>query len=108
MNFLLKVEGYLSGEPGDYYPTEKGKQFVVEKGNDNGYGGYAFRGWNWLEWDESILDELDVSMEYKCYIREKTTEERRNDSSSGKIFLGALVLAGYGIYKVVTNFTKKK
>lgn len=108
MNFLLKVEGYLSGEPGDYYPTEKGKQFVVEKGNDNGYGGYAFRGWNWLEWDESILDELDVSMEYKCYIREKTSEERRNDSSSGKIFLGALVLAGYGIYKVVTNFTKKK
>lgn len=64
MNFLLKVEGYLSGEPGDYYPTEKGKQFVVEKGNDNGYGGYAFRGWNWLEWEESILDELDVSMEY--------------------------------------------
>jgi hypothetical protein len=108
MNFLLKVEGYLSGGPGDYYPTEKGKQFVVEKGNDNGYGGYAFRGWNWLEWDESILDELDVSMEYKCYIREKTSEERRNDSSSGKIFLGALVLAGYGIYKVVTNFTKKK
>lgn len=139
MNFLLKEEGYLSGEPGNYYSTEKGKQFVVEKGDDNGYGGYAFRGWNWLEWDESILDELDISMEHKRYIREKTSEERRrraekaaeseaywnkvnsqkaqpieegpdesNGSSSVKIVLGALELAGYGIYKVVTHFTKKK
>lgn len=77
MNCLLKDEGFLSGEPGNYYPTEKGKTFVGEKGDDNGYGGYAFRGWNWLEWDESILDELDTSMEHKRYIREKTAEERR-------------------------------
>lgn len=77
MNYLLKEEGFLSGEPGNYNPTEKGKPFVVEKGDDNGYGGYAFRGWNWLEWDESILDELDTSMEHKLYIREKTSEERR-------------------------------
>ena len=25
MNILLKEEGFLSGEPGNYYPTEKGK-----------------------------------------------------------------------------------
>lgn len=31
MNVLLKEEGFLSGEPGNYYPTEKGKLFVVEK-----------------------------------------------------------------------------
>ncbi len=68
MNVLLKEERYLSGEPGTYYPTEKGKAFVIEKGSDNGYGGYAFRGWNWLEWDESILAELDLSMEHKRYI----------------------------------------
>ena len=37
MNILLKEEGFLSGEPGNYYPTEKGKLFVVEKGDDNGY-----------------------------------------------------------------------
>lgn len=24
MNILLKEEGFLSGEPGNYYPTEKG------------------------------------------------------------------------------------
>ena len=77
MNILLKEEGFLSGEPGNYYPTEKGKLFVVEKGDDNGYGGYAFRGWNWFEWDERILEELDTSVENKRYIREKTSEERR-------------------------------
>ena len=71
MNILLKEEGFLSGEPGNYYPTEKGKLFVIEKGDDNGYGGYAFRGWNWFEWDERILEELDTSVEHKRYIREK-------------------------------------
>lgn len=140
MNVLLKEEGFLSGEPGNYYPTEKGKLFVVEKGDDNGYGGYAFRGWNWLEWDERILEEIDTSMERKCYIKEKTSEERRrrraekaaeseaywnkvnsqkenpmretptepNDSSAGKIVLGVLALVGYGAYRVITHFTKKK
>ena len=140
MNVLLKEEGFLSGEPGNYYPIEKGKLFVVEKGDDNGYGGYAFRGWNWLEWDERILEEIDTSMERKCYIKEKTSEERRrrraekaaeseaywnkvnsqkenpmretptepNDSSAGKIVLGVLALVGYGAYRVITHFTKKK
>lgn len=70
MNILLKEEGFLSGEPRNYYPTEKGKLFVVEKGDDNGYGGYAFRGWSWFEWDERILEELDTSVENKRYIKE--------------------------------------
>lgn len=50
---------------------------MVEKGDDNGYGGYALRSWNWLEWDERILEEIDTSMERKRYIREKNSEERR-------------------------------
>lgn len=77
MNVLLKEEGFLDGEPGDYYPTEKGRKFIYEKGDDNGYGGYAFRGWNWREWDESIMDELYVTVERKREIREKTSEQRR-------------------------------
>lgn len=77
MNVLLKEEGFLDGEPGGYYPTEKGRRFVYEKGDDNGYGGYAFRGWNWLEWDESIMNELHVTSERKREIREKTLEQRR-------------------------------
>ena len=82
MNILLKEEGFLSGEPGNYYPTEKGKLFVIEKGDDNGYGGYAFRGWNWFEWDERILEELDTSVEHKtdnkwvfCKHKERETYE---------------------------------
>ena len=77
MNILLKEEGFLSGEPGNYYPTEKGKLFVVVKRAVNGYCVAAFRGWSWFEWDERILEELDTSVENKRYIREKTSEERR-------------------------------
>ena len=29
MNILLKEEGFLSGEPGNYYPTEEG--YVLQK-----------------------------------------------------------------------------
>ncbi len=77
MNVLLKEEGFLDGESSDYYPTEKGRKFVYEKGDDNGYGGYAFRGWNWREWDENIMDELHVTVERKREIREITSEQRR-------------------------------
>ena len=123
MNILLKEEGFLSGEPGNYYPTEKGKLFVVEKGDDNGYGGYAFRGWNWFEWDERILEELDTSVENKRYKaaeseaywnkvnsrKEQPAEDISNelkDSTTGKLVIGALALVGYGIYKVITHITK--
>lgn len=49
MDVLLKEEGFRNGYPGNYYHTERGKRFVYEKGDDNGYSGYAFRGWNWFE-----------------------------------------------------------
>mgnify|MGYP004443832847 CR=1 FL=1 len=84
MNMLLKEQGYLAGEPGNYSPTLKGKQFVYEKGDDNGYGGYARRGWNWLEWDERIMDELHVTAEVKQEIKEKTAIQRRNKRAQQK------------------------
>ena len=76
MNFLLKEEGYQNGEPGDYSTTDKGKEYVSEKGWDNGYGGYAFRGYNYNEWDESILNNIDTSPERLSQIRTKTANER--------------------------------
>ena len=30
MNFVLKEEGYLDGEPGSYSVTEKGSSYAVE------------------------------------------------------------------------------
>ena len=77
MNLLLKEEGFLDGEPGNYKPTEKGKKFISEKSGWNGYGGFASRTWEWREWDESIIDELNVTPERKKEIREKTLELRR-------------------------------
>lgn len=77
MNFLLKEEGFLDGSPNDYYLTEKGKKYALEKYDGNGYGGYAARSWSWLEWDESIIDKLNVTDDRKREIREKTAEQRR-------------------------------
>lgn len=39
MNTLLKEEGYLSGEPGNYNVTATGDSYVSEKSWSNGYGG---------------------------------------------------------------------
>ena len=77
MNVLLKEEGFLDGEPGNYVPTEKGRKYVFVTGDDNGYGGYAHRAWDWLEWDESIKDVLHITDQRIREIREKTNEQRR-------------------------------
>ncbi len=77
MNLLLKEEGFLDGEPGNYTPTEKGKKFISKNSGWNGYGGFASRSWEWNEWDESIIDELNITAERKKEIREKTLELRR-------------------------------
>ncbi len=77
MNVLLKEEDFLNGEPGDYTPTEKGKRFTIKKFKDNGYGGYAARSWEWYEWDESIIDELNVTDERRKEICNKTLALRR-------------------------------
>lgn len=77
VNVLLEEEGFLSGEPGNYTPTEKGEDFSISKDKDNGYGGYAARSWEWLEWDESIIADLNVTPEKRAHIKEKTAEQRR-------------------------------
>lgn len=77
MNYLLKLQGFQEGEPGNYYPTEKGKRFIISKSADNGYGGYAFRGWEWNEWDESITYELNVNEKIKTFVRKDVIRLRR-------------------------------
>ncbi len=58
VNRLLKDEGFLEGEPGNYELTEKGKQYGEERYKDNGYGGYAERHWDFIMWDEEIIYEI--------------------------------------------------
>lgn len=58
VNRLLVKKKYLSGIPGNYNITEEGKKFGEEKDWWNGFGGYAMRGYSYVEWDEEVLDEL--------------------------------------------------
>lgn len=72
MNFVLKEEGYLDGEPGNYFVTEKGEKYAKEQDHHRGTGGYAHynRYWTTRTWDDGIVDELDITAERKREIRE--------------------------------------
>lgn len=58
VNLALKDLGYLTGQPGNWQLTNKGAQYAILRHEDNGYGGYAYRGWEWPMWDSSIAFEL--------------------------------------------------
>jgi len=47
MNFVLKEEGFLDGEPGNYTVSEKGKKYSEEQDHHRGTGGYAYYNRNW-------------------------------------------------------------
>ncbi len=72
MNFVLKEGGYLVGEPGNYFVTEKGEKYAEEQDHHRGTGGYAHynRYWTTRTWDDGIADELDITAERKREIRE--------------------------------------
>lgn len=76
VNYLLKEKGLIEGEPGAYGLTEEGKKYAHWEGRDNGYGGYAKRAWDWLEWDESIIDHLNISENEKQRITEEVLQLR--------------------------------
>lgn len=65
INLLLQSKGFLTGKPGKWELTEKGRRFGKEIFKDNGYGGYAARSWNFLLWDERIIDGLKL-VDYEC------------------------------------------
>jgi ribosomal protein L37AE/L43A len=79
MNYILKEEGYLSGEAGEYTVTDKGAPFAEEKDFHRGTGGYAHynRYWTTRTWDESIEDELNVTADMKEAARNAVAEARR-------------------------------
>lgn len=135
-NVLLKERGFLAGEPNNYHPTEKGKEYYTERGDDNGYGGYAFRGWNWGEWSENIISLLNITPEERDDIIQKTTEQRRarreektreseeywqkiqsrksessaaqpiNDSEDN-LAVGLLLVVAFGVFKLVKSLFNK-
>lgn len=131
MNYLLKEQGFLDGEPGEYWPTEKGKRYAYEQHEHRGPGGYSRynRDWTVRTWDESIVDELDLSEEAKeaaragCAELSRVRREERasqyaygtppvpdviddanggeEGDSNGELVVGALLLlGGFAWYKL--------
>ena len=80
MNYLLREKGFLSGEPGDYTVTEKGKPYATEQDFHRGTGGYACynRDWTTRSWDETIEDELNITDEDIDNARAAVAERKRN------------------------------
>lgn len=81
MNYVLKKEGYLSGDAGDYSVTDKGAPFAEETDFHRGTGGYAHynRYWTTRNWDDSLTDDLDITEEMKEEAREAVKEKRRQN-----------------------------
>lgn len=77
VNVLLKEEGFLEGEPGNYRATDKAEPYVSERDWHNGYGGHAARGYSIKIWNKSIMRQLDTSKERLDRIRQKTAEQRK-------------------------------
>ena len=76
-NLLLKKEGFLEGEPGNYYPTEKASKYVEETEHNKGYGGYAQHSrYSTRTFDDSIKDELNVTPEILDEVRAECAAER--------------------------------
>lgn len=58
VNEILKNKGYLSGKPGQYIMTDKGKKHGEERLKDNGYGGNAARSWSFYMWGYEVLQDI--------------------------------------------------
>jgi hypothetical protein len=85
MNFVLREEGFLGGEPGSYTVTEKGARFAHEQDHSRGTGGYGQynRAWTTRTWDDEIADEMDITEERKSAIRQaiSVAKQRIGESS---------------------------
>lgn len=79
MNYILNKNGFLDGEPGDYFPSEIGKQYASQKDFHRGTGGYARynRYWTTTTWDDSIEDVLQITPELKEEARNAVATRRQ-------------------------------
>lgn len=73
MNYLLKKQGFLDGEPGNYFVTSKGAPYAIEKDFHRGNDGYSHynRYWETRTWDDNIRNELIVTDDIKKQIRDE-------------------------------------
>lgn len=129
MNLVLKEEGFLDGEPGKYFLTEKGQQYANEQFHKRGTGGYPRYNpsWETRTWDDEITAQVDISDERKRQIREAVAAARRQsraepvdtpvsgdspapagDGDSSAVLIAAVgallaAVAAYGLYKAAPH-----
>lgn len=91
MNFVLKEEGFLDGDPGNYAVTEKGEKYAEEQYHSRGTGGYSWynRAWTTRTWDDGITDELDITEDRKKEIRQAISiaKQKINESEDEGIVI---------------------
>lgn len=58
INRLLEKNGLIEKYGDEWRLTEKGKEYGFEFGWDNGYGGYAHRGYSYILWYDDVLSLL--------------------------------------------------
>ncbi|WP_426990751.1 hypothetical protein [Pseudarthrobacter sp. Y6] len=85
VNYLLKDQGFLYGEPGAYGLTPKGKEFGVQQVHDNGYGGFAHRFWETTHFTPSITEVLDSAPERLAKVREDILARKQALSAAAKV-----------------------
>ncbi|MER5689966.1 hypothetical protein [Streptomyces sp. NPDC002205] len=87
MNFILKEEGFLDGEPGNYAVTEKGKEYADEQHHSRGTGGYTQynRAWSTTTWNDEIADELEITDDRKREIRQAISDAKRRAGESDNV-----------------------
>lgn len=85
VNFLLKDQGFLYGEPGAYGLTPKGKEFGVQQVHDNGYGGFAHRSWETTHFAPGITEALDSAPEKLTKVREAIMAHKQALSAAKKV-----------------------
>ena len=78
MNRVLIKLGFLQGEPGDYYPTDKGAEFFNQKNHHRGNGGYSHynKYWSTISFDENIKEHLNITPELVDEVRIELRAER--------------------------------
>lgn len=76
MNYVLKEDGFLDGEPGRWRVTDKGEPFAAETDESSSSSSWA-KQWTVRTWDDSINEELSITPERKQELREAMAAAKR-------------------------------
>lgn len=84
VNYLLKNQGFLEGEPGAYDLTPKGQEYGVQRSHDNGYSGTYHVAYDTTHFAPSITEVLDSAPERLAKVREDILARKQALSAARK------------------------